>query len=176
MIRDAATADFSAIVELNDTVVSLTSPMDVARLRELDAISCYHRVVETGGRIGAFLLAMGERAPYVNDNYNWFSKRFQRFVYIDRIVVGSTFTGQGIGRDLYRDLFSYVRSIGIETVACEYNITPPNIASQRFHERFGFAEHGRRWVAGGIKQVSLQVASVGPSDEDCQKQIPYRGR
>jgi predicted GNAT superfamily acetyltransferase len=47
-------------------------------------------------------------------------------------------------------------------VTCEYDIEPPNPASERFHRGFGFTEVGRQSVAGGKKQVSLQAAPVRP--------------
>ena len=52
-----------------------------------------------------------------------------------------------IGSRLYEDLFDYARSQGIKAITCEYNIQPPNPASQRFHDKFGFKELGQQWVA-----------------------------
>jgi len=66
----------------------------------------------------------------------------------------------GIGALLYRDLFSFAAASAIDLVACEFDVDPPNPASERFHARFGFREVGRRWLDDGRKQVSLQVAFV----------------
>jgi len=112
------------------------------------------------GRVAAFLLAMREGAPYLNDNYGWFAARFSQFVYVDRIVVGSDFAGFGVGSRLYEDLFRYARSQGVKAITCEYNVEPPNPASQRFHAKFGFKELGRQWVGQGTKLVSLQAAET----------------
>ena len=112
------------------------------------------------GRVAAFLLAIRENALYPNDNYAWFAARFPQFVYVDRIVVSTYFKGRNIGSMLYDDLFSYARSQAIRTVTCEYNIQPPNPASQRFHNKFGFLELGTQWVAHGTKLVSLQAAQI----------------
>ena len=101
-----------------------------------------------------------EGAPYLNDNYAWFAARYPQFIYVDRIVVGAEFAGLKIGSRLYEDLFGYARSQGIKAITCEYNIQPPNPASQRFHDKFGFKELGRQWVAHGTKLVSLQAAEV----------------
>jgi predicted GNAT superfamily acetyltransferase len=57
-------------------------------------------------------------------------------------------------------LFEYARTNGVKVITCEYNIDPPNPASKRFHDKFGFKELGRQRVAGGSKLVSLQVAVV----------------
>jgi predicted GNAT superfamily acetyltransferase len=158
IIRDARAADFDRIVALNETEVQQTSPMDLARLRELAQLSSHHKVAVVHGHVAAFLLAMRENARYQNENYSWFSARFSRFVYVDRIVVGSDFAGRQIGSRLYQDVFGYARSRGIGTVACEYNIQPPNPASRALHHKFGFTEIGTQWLANGTRQVSLQAA------------------
>ena len=66
--------------------------------------------------------------------------------------------GRQLGRLLYEDLFAFALTQGIDTVACEFYVEPLNVASQRFHARFGFREVGTQWVADGRKKVSLQVA------------------
>ena len=116
VIRNANEDDFVSIVELNDAEVNQTSPMGLERLRELARISCYHKVAVAGERVAAFLLAMREKALYLNDNYAWFAARFPQFVYVDRIVVGSEFAGLKIGTLLYKDLFDYARSQDIKMV------------------------------------------------------------
>jgi len=45
-------------------------------------------------------------------------------------------------------------------ITCEFDIDPPNDASRRFHERFGFSEVGTRSYGEVVKQVSLQMVSV----------------
>jgi uncharacterized protein len=160
LVRDATENDYTRIIELNDAEVQQTSPMNMDKLHRLAQISNYHRVAVAGDRVAVFLLAIREGAPYCNENYAWFSARFRQFIYIDRIVVGSEFAGLRIGSLLYEDLFSCARSHGIKTVTCEYNIDPPNLASQRFHDKFGFKELGTQWVAKGTKQVSLQASEI----------------
>ncbi len=161
-IRDAAEADFEAIVALNGAEVEKTSPMDAARLAELHRLAGHHRVALLDGRVVAFVLAMREDAAYVNDNFGWFSARLSgRFFYVDRIVVGAHCFGLGVGTRLYENLFRTARAQGVDTVVCEYNVDPPNPASERFHRKFGFRELGRQWAAGGTKQVSMQVLEIG---------------
>ncbi len=163
-VRDATEGDFDRIVELNAAVVRETSAMDLARLRQLHALAFHHRVAIVDGEVAGFLLAMRDGAAYANDNFDWFSARYPRFVYVDRIVVAAAAAGTGIGRRLYDDLFDRARQLGIGVVACEYNLEPPNPASRRFHDRFGFREVGRQHVANGTKLVSLQIAEVPDSD------------
>jgi uncharacterized protein len=160
LIRDAAETDFDRIVALNAAVVQETSAMNLERLRGLHALTFVHRVASVDGQVVAFLLAMRDGAACANDNFEWFSARYPRFVYIDRIVVDTAASGHGIGRLLYDDLFARSRANEIGIVACEYNIEPPNPASKAFHDRFGFVEVGTQRVAGGSKLVSLQITSL----------------
>jgi predicted GNAT superfamily acetyltransferase len=134
--------------------------MQRKRLQELAFISSYFKVAAIDRRVVAFLLAMREDAPYTNDNFAWFAARYTRFVYVDRIVVDPACAGMNIGTRLYDDLFDYARKREVETITCEYNVEPPNRASQRFHDRFGFNEVGTRWVTPGKKRVSLQTVDV----------------
>jgi len=158
-IRDAMPADFPDLCALNLAEVQHTSPMNLERLSVLDALSCYHRVACVDGHVAAFLLAMRSGAPYENDNFAWFSARYEHFIYVDRIVVSAAFQGRRLGSRLYEDLFRFAVHRGCRQVTCEYNINPPNEPSRRFHDRFGFRECGTQWVAQGSKQVSLQVAA-----------------
>jgi uncharacterized protein len=159
-IRDAAVADFERIVAINTMFVQETSAMDIARLRQLHVLAFHHRVAVVDDQIAGFLLTMRDDAAYANDNFEWFSARYPRFVYVDRIVVAAAASGHGIGRRLYGDLFARSRANDIGIVACEYNIEPPNPASKAFHDRFGFVEVGTQRVAGGSKLVSLQITSL----------------
>ena len=158
-IRDMVESDFEAIVALNDREVQHTSPMDVNRLRLLVALSSYCKVATVENQTVAFLIALRDSAPYENDNYRWFSARFPTFIYVDRIVVDTAFSGRGLGGQLYRDLFEFARTERVATVTCEYNIDPPNPASKAFHDKFAFREVGTQRVANGSKRVSLQASS-----------------
>ncbi|KFN42577.1 GNAT family N-acetyltransferase [Arenimonas oryziterrae] len=159
-LRAARPRDFAAILGLNAESVHYLSPMDAARLERLDAQSAYHRVVEIDGEVVAFLLALREGANYDSPNYRWFSEAYDRFLYIDRVVVSAQQQGRGLGALLYDDLFAFARTEAIDPITCEFDIDPPNEASRRFHARYGFLEVGTQQVADGKKRVSLQAAPV----------------
>ncbi len=159
-LRNAEPSDFDVIVALNAAELQHTSAMDVARLRELDALACYHKVACIDGTVAAFLLAMRHDAAYANDNFGWFAARLPAFVYVDRIVVSADFARHRLGSLLYTDLFEFARAHRLPHVTCEYNIVPANEPSRRFHDKFDFKELGTQWVAGGSKQVSLQAAGA----------------
>lgn len=160
VIEPAREADHPRVLALNLEAVAMTSPMDAARLRQLDAQAAYHRVVREDGEVVAFLLAFREGADYDSPNYLWFAQRYPRFLYIDRVVVAASHQGRGLGAMLYRDLFDFARAADVDTVTCEFNTVPPNEPSRRFHAGFGFDEVGSQWLDDGRKQVSLQVASA----------------
>jgi uncharacterized protein len=161
LIRSAARSDFESICALNLTEVQYTSAMDIARLVELDALSCYHKVACLDGVVSAFLLAVCSGSRYRNENFEWFSRRYVRFIYVDRVVVSPGSRGLGLGSLLYEDIFCHAKSNGIPMISCEYNLVPLNEPSRLFHFKFGFKEQGTQWVANGTKQVSLQAAEVG---------------
>ncbi|MBW6463731.1 MAG: GNAT family N-acetyltransferase [Firmicutes bacterium] len=157
ILRAVKENDFQSIVKLNANEVENTSVMDIERIRFLDEISDYHKIAICDGNITAFLLAMRSSAPYINENFRWFSNRYKSFLYIDRIVVAEGYKGRGIGSLLYRDIFNYAANKNITYIACEINSAPPNKPSQEFHTGHGFKEVGRQWLEDGKKQVSMQI-------------------
>jgi len=105
------------------------------------------------GEVDAFLLAVEQGADYDSPNYQWFLQRYQRFVYIDRVVVAAAARGRGYARKLYDDLFRRAADAGHEHVVCEVNVQPPNPASDYFHAALGFAEVGSATIHNGAKSV-----------------------
>ena len=160
MIRDARPADRQAILALNLESEALLSPMDGARLEALAAMAAYLRVLEDEQGVGAFLLAFREGAGYDSPNYRWFTRHYERFLYVDRIAVAGDRQGRGLGPALYADLFDFARAHEVPRVVCEYYSVPLNLPSQRFHARAGFREIGTQWLANG-KQVCFQEALLG---------------
>lgn len=160
--RRANPSDFSDLLRLNDQSEHFLSPLTLHRLELLFNEAAYRRVVVVGAEVVAFLLAFREGCSYDSVNYRRFGRHFERFLYIDRVVVSEAFQGQGLGKILYDDIFAFARQTNTQRLTCEFDINPPNEGSRRFHERYGFVEVGTQAVAGGKKQVSLQLASLLP--------------
>lgn len=158
MIRDVTESDFDALLRLNLESEHFLSPMNRARLEFLQRQAAYCRVVWRDAEVAAFLLAFREGVDYDSPNYLWFSRRYSSFLYIDRVVVDLRHHGKKLGSALYNDLFDFARASGVASVACEFDVIPPNAASSLFHARFGFHEVGVQWIANGKKKVSLQEA------------------
>lgn len=159
-IRYAEEKDFESIIALNSEVVLETSAMNLKKIYELFNLSDYFCVMEIEEEVAAFVIAMRENTLYSNDNYSWFSSRYKNFLYIDRIVVGSNFINQGIGRRMYDCLISYASNLNLHRVVCEYNLEPLNERSRMFHKKLGFIEVGRQPVSHGTKLVSLQERKI----------------
>lgn len=107
-------------------------------------------------RIGdeeALLLAFDQNAQYDNPNFSWFRERFDRFVYIDRVVVAPKMRGRGLAQALYRALFLEAAAKGHCRVVCEVNWEPPNPASDAFHANLGFEQVGLAILPNANKTV-----------------------
>jgi uncharacterized protein len=154
MIRDATRADWPAILALNEDAVRFTGVMDAARLEHLAALACYLRVIEEEGGVVGFLLGFREGTDYDSPNYIWFNSRFDKFHYVDRIVVAPESRGRGLADHLYDDFEAFARANGAPCITCEVNVEPPNPVSLKFHARRGFHEVGRQ-PYGPDKIVSL---------------------
>jgi hypothetical protein len=158
MIRDAARADWPAILSLNEESVHFLSPMDEARLAQLAAAACYLRVIEDSGKIAAFLMAFRKGDAYDGTNFAWFSERYDDFLYVDRVVVAPDFRGLKLADRFYDDLEAFARARGVSRITCEVNAEPPNPVSLRFHERRGFREVGQVPYAG--KTVAMLACNL----------------
>jgi predicted GNAT superfamily acetyltransferase len=161
LLRPATRADFKAVLALNEESVAYLSPLDELRLADLHDAAALHLVVEENGVVIAFLIALCDGASYDSPNYLWFARRYERFLYVDRVVVASGAKSRGAGSMLYRELFAFAQKTLVPYVTCEYDVEPPNARSERFHRRFGFREVGRQVLGDGRKTVSLQAVHVG---------------
>lgn len=162
MIRDIAPADYRAIMALNLESVHYLSPLGPDRLAHLHAVSAYSKVIEEGGRIAAFILALRNGADYDSPNYVWFSHHYNSFLYIDRVVVDRDCRRKGYAENLYSDLTLFAKREKLDVLVCEIDILPPNPVSRSFHQRLGFFEVGTQWINNREKQVSLQEKRILP--------------
>jgi uncharacterized protein len=142
-------ADNSAILALNNAHAQELSLLDAERLSAMIG-NAFHAV--RAGDADAFMIAFDEKGDYHSPNFLWFRQRYERFVYVDRIVVDPAARGRGLARILYEDLFARARGAGHERIVCEVNSEPPNPASDAFHQSMGFAEVGSARLGSG-KQV-----------------------
>ena len=158
LIREARARDFQSIVSINASEEEKTSPIDLARVTQLDSWSTYHRVAIKEDQVAGFLLVMSNASGYDGTNFRWFADRYKSFLYVDRIVIDPVYAGMGVGTALYLDLIEFAKAQGHVALCCEINVLPPNPVSHAFHARFGFREVGHSNEAGAQNVVSYQVA------------------
>jgi predicted GNAT superfamily acetyltransferase len=159
---EPVTRDFEpAILALNNENAAELSWLEPQRLSQLLATAFYARRI---GDLEAFLLAFDQDADYDSPNFLWFTERYARFVYVDRIVVAPEARGRGHARRLYHDLFEVAAGNGYDVVVCEVNSEPPNPTSDAFHAALGFSEVGQASIHGGTKTVRYFARSVGAPD------------
>jgi len=77
-------------------------------------------------------------SAYPSDNYGWFEEQFAHQLYVDRIAVGRSARGLGVGRVLYEEALRMAADLGEERVTAEVNEDPPNPESMAFHVKLGF--------------------------------------
>lgn len=120
---------------LNNRFASKTSWLDVEQFHHMVEMAYAAICIEPD--LG-FLLAFDQDAEYQSQNFAWFKGREKKFIYIDRIVIGQSAQGQGLGAMLYECLFDMAREDEHRVIVCEVNILPENPASLAFHESMGF--------------------------------------
>lgn len=161
LIRPICERDYDFVLKTNLDNVEVLSPMDRERMLLLMPMCELFLVAELDGQPAAFLMALREGADqYDSENYRWFSSRYVRFLYIDRIVITESYRHMGIGRRLYEAVFAHAKSIGAPFVTCEVDTIPYNAVSLSFHKKMGFREVGTQHVNLNDVTVSLQEAEV----------------
>ncbi|MEX2496581.1 MAG: GNAT family N-acetyltransferase [Woeseia sp.] len=162
-IRDVVEADLPAVVAMNELAVPHVNSLDHRQIKRLLDQAAYFRAIVrgegTGEEVCAFLVGLGPEASYESPNFLWFCKKFNRFAYIDRIVVALTARRNGLASVLYED-FERVFRHKVPILACEVNIRPPNPASMKFHRGRGFRQFGSQRIDNGDKEVAMLVKKL----------------
>jgi uncharacterized protein len=138
------------LLRVNNSSARETSMLTRDKLDRMISLARVATLVEPSA---AFLLAFAENDEFDRGHFLWFKSRFDKFLYIDRIVVAEDRRRLGLGRLLYSDLFKRAEELGHKSVVCEVNLQPPNPISDRFHAAQGFDEVGRAAIENGAKTV-----------------------
>lgn len=138
VIRDADERDEDFILALNAACVPAVSELTARDYREIRAAAHRVLVAEVAGVRAGFIVLIHPDTPYPSDNYAWFSERFARFLYVDRIAIEVVARGQGVGRALYDEALRIAAANCDERVTAEVNVEPPNPSSMGFHRSLGF--------------------------------------
>ena len=146
-----------ALLQVNNASARETSPLSPDRF---DQMIEWARVALFVPPAEAFLLAFEQSDGYDGGHFRWFRSRFDKFLYIDRVVVAGERRRYGLGRMLYSEVFKRAVQLGHTRVVCEVNRQPPNPVSDKFHAAQGFEEVGRAIVDDGAKTVRYLAANL----------------
>ena len=161
VIRPVCEKDYEFVLKTNLDNVEVLSPMDKPRMMFLSSMTELFLIAEVDGHPAAFLMALREGASrYDSENYRWFCAQYDKFLYVDRIVIAEPYRHLGIGTRLYQAVFEHARLSGVPYVTCEVDTIPYNAVSLYFHKSLGFREVGTLFVRNNSVKVSLQEASV----------------
>lgn len=113
----------------------------IKELQNLVTQSSNNYYISLNDTVIAFMICFRERSNYHSDNYKFFSKKENKFLYVDRIAIKDTYRRKGIAKNLYSiiEMQANVESIPL---CCEVNTIPLNEISIRFHQDFGFSQVG----------------------------------
>jgi predicted GNAT superfamily acetyltransferase len=157
VLRPITSADHPQVLAWNQQHVELLSPLDEARLVILRDSADLGAVITAGGLDLGFVLTFGPESAYDSPNFRWFAERYDRFYYLDRVVVDPAARRTGLGTRVYDEIEARARRVG-PVMCLEVNLDPPNQPSLEFHRRRGYAEVGQDDSTGHL--VSLLVKEL----------------
>ncbi len=149
-LRAPTDADLPALLTLNNDHALELSELTADELRELLKIAWRTRVTDDAA---AMVIAFDQDTVRDSQNFSWFKQRYDRFVYIDRVVVALSLRGQGVARALYDDVISAARAESHTVLCAEVNLEPPNPVSDALHAAMGFSPVGQAPLIGTDKSV-----------------------
>lgn len=141
-VRNLSPADDAAVLALNNVEVPRVTALGEGDLDRYRAVLRDALAIGPEGDPDGFCWTIGPNTPYWSANYAWVAEHYDRFVYLDRVVVAPRARGRGVARALY-DAVS-ARAAGVaDQFVLEVNTRPRNDESLAFHAKLGFAEVGR---------------------------------
>lgn len=157
-VREMTREDWPTVLALNQASVRELSPMDEQRLGFILDLAHRSLVAEDGDQVAAFAIAVAPGTDYDSANYRWFSERYERFLYLDRIAVAQAHRRRGLGALLYDAIEQAAQPFG--RMVCDVNVEPRNDASLAFHLARGYEDIGRL-QHGDVKTVALMRKELG---------------
>lgn len=131
-------SDLELLYKLNQqNIPELGSLESIASLTSLIEKSFKILILKELNKIIGFCLLFKNNSTYSSPNYLHFKNKYNKFLYIDRVVVASSFTGKGGGKLMYDHVFKIAAFENL-TICCEVNEKPLNQVSLAFHKKLGF--------------------------------------
>ena len=158
-IIDTKKGHLEQILMLNELSLPAVSSVTIDEMANFLDIADYFKSIIIDNIIVGFLVALHPGKDYHSLNYKWFEKRYKSFIYVDRIVIASSYQGNGFGKAFYNDLALFAKN-KTNDITCEVNIRPKNEGSMIFHKKYGFYEVGTQTTENGKKEVSLMKYKI----------------
>ena len=161
-ISPTVSAQLPAIVKINQEALPAVSSVTLEDMEHFLSIVDYFRTLQLDDTIAGFLIALTPGKDYHSPNYKWFEKKFDSFMYVDRIVIDPAYQSNGFGWSFYNNLREFTEGRS-PRITCEVNLRPANEGSIIFHEKYGFRQVCKQETEGGKKEVSLMEYQINPS-------------
>jgi uncharacterized protein len=160
-IEPVVDGKFSDLLVLNNASLPHVNLIDLSDMQYFyERAEIFNQAITDQGTLAGFVIAMTTGKSYKSINYQWFVDKFASFLYIDRIIVASSFRRDGVAQALYQGLIGHAKSTGIPMLTCEVNRFPANPASLALHEKLGFRVVGTQLTEQGQKEVLLMVLDL----------------
>ena len=122
---------------------------EVGSIRSLESFaslldrSSINLLIKYKKQVIGFVICFRENLEYESLNYKFFNESKKNFLYIDRVVINSSYRRMGLGTMMYNYL-EYAADKEILPICCEVNSVPRNEISINFHIKNGFKEVGQK--------------------------------
>ena len=158
-LRNVKIDDLKDIIEINEESIPAVNTVSLMQFKSFLRDSIYFKVVTNRSqKICGFLLVLPSGLEYDSLNYKWFSSRYEKFAYIDRIAISKNWRNKGMGKSLYTDLENTLKDYNL--IACEFNVKPLNQVSKQFHQRLYYVNVCFLLTENGTKKVSLMTKKI----------------
>ena len=158
-ISETISDELPLIVKMNQEALPAVSSVNINDMNHFLTIVDYFCSIKIEKKLVGFLIALSPGKEYHSVNYKWFEKRFDSFMYVDRIVIDPSYQGNGLGKGFYNDLVDFSNN-KTDRITCEVNIRPKNEGSMIFHEKYGFVQVGTQTTENEKKEVSLMEYKI----------------
>ena len=88
---DTKKSDLEEILILNQLAIPAVSNVTIDEMSKFLEIADYFKSIIIENIVAGFLIALHPGKDYHSLNYKWFEKRYKSFIYVDRIVIGSSY-------------------------------------------------------------------------------------
>ena len=128
-----------SIFNLNQlNIPALGSLEDLNHLENLFKSSSFIALIKINNNLVGFAIIMSSLSEYSSPNFLYFKKKYNDFIYIDRIAISEKYNRKGFGSLIYKELYNQSKNLGIP-LCCEVNTKPINQQSLDFHKKLEFS-------------------------------------